>query len=87
MTILSYVAVFAGLGLTESVGDNYSAGMLVLGVFFGSSLWWLILSEGVTLFRKRISDKLMVWINRLAGLLIGLFGLAAVIAAMRSNGI
>src|SRR5438477_9482083 len=53
MTILSFVAVFAGLGLATS--SNYlSAALLVAGVFVGSGLWWLLLSGGAALFRSRI---------------------------------
>jgi threonine/homoserine/homoserine lactone efflux protein len=77
MTILSFLAVFAGLGLvnvSESYGDAVG---LVGGIFVGSALWWLILSEGVTLFRKRVSQRVMRWINRAAGLIIVAFGLAA----------
>lgn len=77
LTILSYVAIFAGLGLSDLQGNYTNAGWLVFGVFLGSALWWLILSEGVTLFRKRVSQKVMTWINRIAGALIMAFGLAA----------
>jgi threonine/homoserine/homoserine lactone efflux protein len=77
MTILSYVAIFAALGLTDVEDTKTDSFYLVLGVFVGSSLWWLILSEGVTLFRKRLSNRVMVWINRIAGLLITAFGIAA----------
>jgi hypothetical protein len=42
MTILLFVATYAGLGLGESA--NYlAAGSLVAGVFIGSALWWLVL--------------------------------------------
>lgn len=75
LTILSFVAIFAGVGLSEHQG---SAPFLVLGVFFGSTLWWLLLSEGVTLFRKKISQEVMVWVNRVAGLIIIGFGILAV---------
>lgn len=77
MTILSYLAVFAGLGLSETLGDYRDATQLVIGVFIGSALWWFLLSEGVTFFRKKVSQKMMVWINRLAGLIIACFGIAA----------
>jgi len=77
LTILSFLAVFAGLGLTEFSGGYGSAACLVLGVLLGSALWWLILSEGVALFRKKISQKAMGWINRIAGILIMAFGLLA----------
>ncbi len=76
MTIVVFLAVFAALGLV-STGKFWDAGWLVLGVFVGSSVWWLILSEGITLFRKKITHGVMVWINRIAGLLIMGFGIGA----------
>ena len=77
LTILSYIAIFAGLGLGDMRGYYANAAWLVFGVFLGSAIWWLILSEGVTLFRKKVSKQVMTWINRIAGALIALFGLAA----------
>ena len=38
MTILSFAAIFAGLGVTSASGNYVSAGVLVLGVFIGSAL-------------------------------------------------
>lgn len=81
MTILSFLAVFTGLGLSNINGDYVQASGLVLGVFLGSAAWWLILSEGVTLFRKKVSQKVMIWINRIAGLIIFGFGLVALLNA------
>ncbi|CAD5912236.1 Putative amino acid efflux protein YcgF [Planktothrix tepida] len=76
MTILSFVAIFAGLGLGSS--NNYGdAGILVLGVFLGSALWWLILVSGVSLFRDKISSDTLHWVNRMSGILIFGFGLGA----------
>lgn len=77
LTVLSFLAVFAGLGLTTFTGGYASATCLVLGVLLGSTFWWLILSEGVTLFRKKVSQRVMGWINRIAGIMIMAFGLLA----------
>ncbi|MGD1020525.1 MAG: LysE family transporter [Verrucomicrobiia bacterium] len=74
MTILSFVAVFAGFGL-GATPDYLSAGALVGGVFLGSALWWLLLSSGVALFRSRVSATWMCTINRLSGGVIFAFGL------------
>jgi threonine/homoserine/homoserine lactone efflux protein len=51
MTILSFAAIFAGLGVASAGGNYVSAGVLVLGVFSGSALWWLLLSGGVAFFQ------------------------------------
>jgi threonine/homoserine/homoserine lactone efflux protein len=76
VTILSFLAIFAGIGLSSIQGSYSEASLLVAGVFLGSALWWLILSEGVTLFRKKVSARVMRWINRVAGMIIIAFGIA-----------
>ncbi|MBK9942814.1 MAG: LysE family transporter [Kouleothrix sp.] len=76
-TILSFVAVFAGLGLANAAGDYGQAALLVLGVFAGSALWWLLLSGGVSLLRARVTPAVLVWVNRASGAVIVLFGVGA----------
>jgi arginine exporter protein ArgO len=51
--------------------------VLVLGVFVGSALWWLLLSGGVALLRARFRPAALVWVNRISGSVIVLFGLLA----------
>ena len=77
LTILPFIAVFAGLGLVDVSEKFADAAVLVTGIFLGASLWWLILSEGITFFRKKVGQKTMSWINRTAGMIIVAFGLAA----------
>lgn len=77
MTILSFTAIIAGLGLANTGGNFMPAGAVVLGVFIGSSLWWLILSGGVGLFRERIDYQGLRWVNRISGAIITGFGLFA----------
>ncbi len=76
-TILSFLAVFAGLGLASAAGSYGAAGLLVLGVFIGSALWWLLLSGGVGLLRARVTPATLVWVNRVSGIIILLFGVGA----------
>lgn len=79
-TILSFTAIFAGLGLASASGNYASAGVLVLGVFVGSALWWLILSGGVGLFRDKLNPQGLRWVNRIAGAMITTFGLLALLS-------
>ena len=77
LTVLSFAAIFAGLGL-GGAGDGYgSAAMMVFGVFLGSALWWLILSSGVAMLRDRFRLRGLGWVNRVSGLVILGFGAAA----------
>ena len=75
-TILSFAAIFAGLGLADEGADYGSAGAMVAGVLAGSASWWFILSVSVSLTRSRL-DPYLSHVNRLSGLVIGGFGLAA----------
>ena len=79
LTILSFAAIFAGLGLAGAGGDYVCAGMLVSGVFLGSALWWLILSGGVGVFRERFNPRGMRWVNRISGVIIAGFGVVALV--------
>ena len=76
-TIISFAAIFAGLGLGRSVGGYGAASLMVLGVFLGSALWWLILSASVGLLRSAFTPHRLRWVNRGAGAIIAAFGVAA----------
>jgi len=79
-TILSFAAVFAGLGLVGAMRGGAAAGVLTLGVFAGSMLWWMLLSGTVSALRARVPSRALVWVNRASGLLLVAFG-AYVLAA------
>jgi len=76
-TIFSFAAIFTGLGIVDSPQSFANSGILVLGVFIGSALWWLCLSSAVSLFRARFSPTGLRWLNRLSGIILLAFGMAA----------
>lgn len=73
ITVLSFVGIFSGLGLTQA--NEGSVVTMVLGVFIGSGIWWLLLCFVVGLFREVLKKQILIWINRLSGLIIFLFGI------------
>jgi threonine/homoserine/homoserine lactone efflux protein len=77
MTILSFIAIFAGLKLGDMGGNATSAAFMVLGVFLGSAAWWLTLSGLISLVREKFTPAWMGWVNRAAGVIITAFGLYA----------
>jgi threonine/homoserine/homoserine lactone efflux protein len=83
LTILSFAAIFAGLGLASGAGSASHAVILVIGVFIGSALWWLLLTSIAGLFRQRITPKAMLWINRISGLIILGFGIVALVSLLK----
>ena len=83
MTILSFAAVFAGLGLASSGGNYLDAAVLVAGVFIGSTMWWTILSAGVAMVRGKFDEPRLRWVNRISGAIILAFGLVSLVTAFR----
>ena len=80
-TLLGFAAMFAGLGVA-AVGQlsaaDAAAAALVLGVFLGSTLWWLAMSHLIGRFRSRIGALTLTVINRLCGTVLTAFGLYAI---------
>lgn len=81
-TIISFAAVFAGLGLVGTGAGSTSAAWLVLGVFSGSATWWLLLSGVVGIMRERVGARAMLAINRISGAVIASLGIAALVAGI-----
>ena len=77
VTIVSFAAIFAGLGITGRGGDYATATALVSGVFTGSVLWWVLLSTGVGAIKGSLDSNRMRWINRFSGVVISSFGAIA----------
>jgi len=79
MSILAFAAIIGSVGGAASAGNQTSAALLVLGVFIGSAIWWLVLSSAVSLFRQRFTLRALRWTNRLSGLLLLGFGLVSLV--------
>ncbi len=77
-TILSYIVVLATLGLGAQ-RPLWQTSLLVGGIFVGSMSWWTVLATGMNLLRDKVTDRTMWWMNRVAGVAIGCFGLLNVI--------
>ena len=83
-TIISFIAVFAGLGVGLAGKDYRQAAFVVVGVFTGSVLWWLILSGGIAcILHGRINNTGMRWIDRFSASVIMAFGLSAMWSACK----
>jgi threonine/homoserine/homoserine lactone efflux protein len=80
MTILSFAALFVGLGV--SGGDIIGATLLTLGVLAGSALWWVVLTSVVGALRTRLTTGGLRRVNVASGLLIGAFAVAAIASAV-----
>jgi threonine/homoserine/homoserine lactone efflux protein len=80
MTILSFAALFVGLGVRG--GTTAGAAMMTIGVFGGSAAWWVVLTSAVGGLRARVTPRLVRRINVVSGLLIGGVALVAIATAV-----
>ena len=80
LTILSFAAIFAAIGVGGASKSYLSATLVVCGVFLGSVTWWCILTSGISLLRKRFTARWLLWINRISGVIILLFGILALLS-------
>lgn len=80
MTILSFSALFAGLGVTS--GTTADAALVVVGVLLGSATWWVVLTSAVAVLRGRVTPVWLHRVNLASGLVIGAFAVVAVASAV-----
>ena len=80
MTILSFTAIFMGLGIGSTGGNYVTATLVVLGVFLGSTCWWVILTGIIGLLHGKFPQGWLQWLNRCSGAIIALFGLLALVS-------
>jgi threonine/homoserine/homoserine lactone efflux protein len=85
ITILAFAAIFAKVGMSGSAVYLDTAA-LVIGVFGGSLLWWLLLSFGIAALERALGRVRFAWINRISGAILALSGLALLGAALRALG-
>lgn len=76
MTIMAFGAVFASAGLVAQPGAG-TALVATLGVGLGSLAWWATLTTGVWMARRQVGVRLLTGLNRVSGLVIIAFGVAA----------
>ena len=84
--ILWLLVIFSAMGV-NSGGDEITVskvGMgaqVILGFFAGAVAWWFALTMIVSLFRRRFRPRHLLWINRIAGVLITALGVGVIISA------
>jgi threonine/homoserine/homoserine lactone efflux protein len=81
--VLSFLAILAALRMTEPKAWWLSL-LLVLGIFAGSMLWWTILVLIAGKYRDRFNERALRWMDRIAGLAIGAFGVVTLLLSRRT---
>ncbi len=77
VTIISFIAIYSSLGIVEGGANVIEALIIVLGVFMGSLAWWFALCGALNRIRHKLSESVLVIINRMSGAILVCFGLLA----------
>ena len=80
ITMIAFVAALSNINyLFEQINFIHST-IIVLGIFSGSILWWIILVNISLHFKKYLSDLYIKRINIVSGFFILCFGLYLIIS-------
>ena len=81
ITILAFGAIFASFQIITNDTGKFDIAVLIMLIFIGALIWWIILIAIISIFRKKIRLRNLLWINRITGFLIVLFAIFVIISA------
>jgi threonine/homoserine/homoserine lactone efflux protein len=74
-TIFIFVAFFSGVHIGGNVKPEFVPFFLIPGVLIGTITWWFFLSYFVSRFKKNIRLRVIVRVNKVAGIVVIVIGI------------
>ena len=84
LTIIVFGTLFTASGSVSAPGFLDTCVQL-LGVIMGAILWWTLLVSIVNIFRRKFGPRVLLWINKIMGISIMMFGLSVMIMVIFFN--
>lgn len=81
ITVVVFMAVFAGMSVFGDSSSLLGELLVVIGVLLGGAVWWYVLSMLVNIFRKKFRLRVLATINRVSGMIIAILGALVILAA------
>ena len=79
-TIFIFVAFFSGVHIGGNVKPELVPFFLIPGVLIGTITWWFFLSYFVSQFKKNIRLRLIVRLNKVAGIVVIVIGIIVLLS-------
>jgi threonine/homoserine/homoserine lactone efflux protein len=83
LSVFVFLAIFTSSGVAVNLEQPYHSFFVILGIFTGAFIWWFSLSGIVSLFRHKISLRILWWINKTAGVVIAIFAFVTFIVLVQ----
>ena len=85
-TLFFFLGSFGAIGF-DAIGHGsterlLNSALVVGGVFIGSMLWWVVISTATRALREKVSDRHLLWLNRITAAALAVFGTVAVVAGV-----
>ena len=81
ITVVVFMAVFAGMSVFGESSSLLGEVLVVVGVLLGGGVWWYTLSTLVNIFRKKFRLRVLITINRVSGMIITILGALVILSA------
>ena len=78
--LLTFLAAFSIFKISGNL-DASTKSSLLLGILVGTIFWWGGLTGILSLFRKKMTNQVYIWLNRILALLLFILGIAAIVTA------
>lgn len=79
LTIIVFGGLFTASGAISNETPPLETAFLLLGVITGAVIWWAFLAFVVNIFRDRIGPRHIMWINKITGVCVLVFGASVII--------
>ncbi|HKA34358.1 MAG TPA: LysE family transporter [Candidatus Binatia bacterium] len=86
LTLLSFVAIYAGWAVEDLSTHRLLAAILTVGIFCGSASWWVVLSGGMPVVRVMFTHDGLRWVHRVSGAIIAGFGFIILLSLTQKFG-
>jgi len=85
LTIIVFGGLFTASGAISKETPPLETSFLLLGVILGAIAWWALLAFVVNIFRNKIGPRHIMWINKITGLCVMIFGISVMITVIFFN--
>jgi len=85
LTLIGFGGLFAVFGSVDQQATTLNMSFTVLGVITGACIWWIILVSIVNLFKNKITNQKLLWINKITGFCVSAIGLLLAVSVFFSK--